>query len=69
MAEQSGEKTEEATPQKLRKARERGEVSKSQDFVSAIVFAGAFFVLGASATMIAKTMSNFIVASMINLSA
>lgn len=48
MAEQSGEKTEEATPQKLRKAREQGQVSKSQDLVSALIFLGCLVVLGSS---------------------
>ncbi len=44
MAEQGEEKTEEATPQKLRKAREKGQIAKSQDLASAFVF---FSVLGA----------------------
>ena len=63
MAE-SGEKTEEPTPQKLREAKEKGQVSKSQDFVSAIVFAGAFAALAGSLAIVAKEMSDFIIASM-----
>ncbi len=63
MAE-SGEKTEEPSPQKLRDAREKGQVSKSQDFVSAIVFAGAFSALAGSLTLVTKEMSDLIVASM-----
>jgi flagellar biosynthesis protein FlhB len=63
MAE-SGEKTEEASPQKVREAREKGQVSKSQDFVSAIVFAGAFAVLAGSLTIVTSEMSGFIISSM-----
>lgn len=54
MAESSGEKTEEPTPQKLRKAREKGQVAKSQDFVSAVGFAGSFAVLALSLSMTAN---------------
>jgi flagellar biosynthetic protein FlhB len=43
----SGEKTEEATPEKLRKSKEEGQVPKSQDFVGALGFAGGFFTLAA----------------------
>ena len=63
MAE-SGEKTEEASPQKVREAREKGQVSKSQDFVSAIVFVGAFAALAGSLTIVAEKMSEFIIACM-----
>jgi flagellar biosynthetic protein FlhB len=34
----SGEKTEEATPHKLREARKRGQVAKSTDFTTGVVF-------------------------------
>jgi len=42
----SGEKTEEATPRQLQKARERGEVSQSKDLTSAILLAVGFGVIG-----------------------
>ncbi len=41
----TGEKTEEPTPQKLKQARDKGQVSKSQDFVQALLFVGVFAVL------------------------
>lgn len=63
MAE-SGEKTEEASPQKVREAREKGQVAKSQDFVSAIVFAGAFAALAGSLTIVTAEMSEFIIAGL-----
>lgn len=43
----SGEKTEEPTPKKLRKAREEGNVAKSKDFGSSLVFVVACAALGA----------------------
>ena len=42
----TGEKTEEPTPQKLKQARDKGQVSKSQDAIQAILFVGVFAVLG-----------------------
>lgn len=45
MSGETGEKTEEATPEKLRKAKEEGQVPKSQDFVGALGFAVGFFTL------------------------
>ena len=45
MSGETGEKTEEATPEKLRKAREEGQVPKSQDFVGALGFAAGFLSL------------------------
>lgn len=41
----TGEKTEEASPEKLRKAKEEGQVPKSQDLVGALGFAVGFFSL------------------------
>ncbi len=41
MAETSGDKTHQATPYRRRKAREEGQVAKSQDLASAIVLLGA----------------------------
>lgn len=45
MSSDTGEKTEEATPEKLRKAKEEGQVPKSQDLVGALGFAVGFFTL------------------------
>lgn len=45
MSGETGEKTEEATPEKLRKAKEEGQVPKSQDLVGALGFASGFFAL------------------------
>lgn len=47
MSGDTGEKTEEATPHKLRKAREEGQVPKSLDFVGALGFAAGFLILAA----------------------
>ena len=42
----TGEKTEEPTPERLRKLREEGNVPKSQDITAAISFLAVFVVLG-----------------------
>ena len=42
---QSGEKTEQPTAKRLRDARRRGQVSRSQDLTSAVLFIGAMLVL------------------------
>ncbi|HCF57569.1 MAG TPA: flagellar biosynthesis protein FlhB [Myxococcales bacterium] len=47
MAEQSGEKTEEATPKKLEDARKKGQVWKSRDMTGAFVFLAGFFCMAA----------------------
>jgi flagellar biosynthetic protein FlhB len=41
----SGEKSEEPTPEKLRKLREDGNIPKSQDVIQAVMFVGCFSVL------------------------
>lgn len=63
MAEESGEKTEDATPQKLRKAREKGQVSKSQDLVSATIFFGCLAALGISLAWMAQKLSALVLES------
>lgn len=63
MAEESGEKTEDATPQKLRKAREKGQVSKSQDLVSATIFMGCLATLGFALAWMAEKMSGLLMLS------
>jgi flagellar biosynthesis protein FlhB len=50
MGEDSGEKTEEPTPHKLREARKKGQIAKSKDFTSAILLMVSFFMLKAVAT-------------------
>lgn len=60
----TGEKTEEASPEKLRKAKEEGQVPKSQDFVGAIGFAGGFMTLAALFTYIAGELKDFTLASL-----
>lgn len=45
MPESSGEKTEEATPKKLREAREKGQVPKSRDLVTIFVMIAFFGTL------------------------
>src|SRR5689334_9206832 len=57
----AGEKTEEPTPQKLRKAREEGQISKSQDFVSALGFAGSFATLSLALTFITKQFTDLFI--------
>ncbi len=55
----TGEKTEEPTPQKLRQAREKGQVAKSQDIIQATAFVGVFSVLGLSIGWIASSLMSF----------
>jgi len=47
MADDPGEKTEEPTMHKLRKARERGQVGKSQDFGAVVMMTGAALLVAA----------------------
>lgn len=58
----TGEKTEEATPEKLRKAKDEGQVPKSQDFVGALGFGAGFFALAGIFTYIGKLMKDFVMA-------
>ncbi len=48
MPDDSGEKTEEPTPHKLREAREKGQVAKSKDLTTAVLLMVSFFALKAS---------------------
>ncbi|MBK8014535.1 MAG: EscU/YscU/HrcU family type III secretion system export apparatus switch protein [Deltaproteobacteria bacterium] len=59
MGAETGEKTEEATPEKLRKSKEEGQVPKSQDFVSALGFVAGFFTLVALLDYIATEVMDF----------
>ncbi len=62
MAGETGEKTEEATPEKLRKAKEEGQVPKSQDFVHAIGFAGGFLTLVGLLNYVFRELKDFALA-------
>ena len=63
MGGDTGEKTEEATPEKLRKAREEGQVPKSQDFVAAAGFGIGFFALAALFSFVAGNMKDYTLAA------
>lgn len=54
---ESGEKTEEPTHHKLQKAREKGQVSKSQDFISLCGFVLSFATLAAVLPLMTKQFS------------
>ncbi|MFT5171162.1 MAG: flagellar biosynthetic protein FlhB [Candidatus Marinamargulisbacteria bacterium] len=49
MGEDSGEKTEEPTPHKLREARKKGQIAKSKDVTSSVLVIVSFFTLKATA--------------------
>jgi flagellar biosynthetic protein FlhB len=55
----TGEKTEEATPEKLRKAKDEGQVPKSVDFVSSLNFAMGFLTLCGMLTYITHELIDF----------
>ena len=59
----TGEKTEEPTPQKLRQAREKGQVSKSQDAIQAMLFIGVFAVLALTIGSIGDSLMAFLLES------
>ncbi len=59
----TGEKTEEPTPQKLRQAREKGNVAKSQDIIQSAGFAGVFAVLGLTLAGLGQTMMDFYISA------
>ncbi len=54
----SGEKTEEPTPERLRKLRDDGNVAKSQDINMAVSFLVCFFVLAGTMPFVADEMKN-----------
>jgi flagellar biosynthesis protein FlhB len=59
----TGEKTEEPTPQKLKQSRDKGQVSKSQDAIQAILFVGVFSVLALTLGSMADHMMELILGS------
>jgi flagellar biosynthetic protein FlhB len=59
----TGEKTEEASPQKLQQAREKGQVSKSQDAVQALGFVIVFATVALSLGDIRERLQDFMAES------
>ncbi len=55
------EKTEKATPKKLRDARKKGQVAKSKDFPSAFTFATSFALIVMSAGFFYKNLAGFMI--------
>ena len=55
----TGEKTEEPSPQKLRQAREKGQVAKSQDITQALGFVAVFAVLGLTLGTLGERLMEF----------
>jgi type III secretion protein U len=58
------QKTEKATPKKLRDARKKGQVAKSQDFPSAFTFITAIFGVILAASYLYKNLASYIVATL-----
>jgi flagellar biosynthesis protein FlhB len=59
----TGEKTEEASPQKLKQARDKGQVSKSQDAIQAMTFVVVFSIIALTLTSTARQLREFLFAS------
>ncbi|MCB1109355.1 MAG: EscU/YscU/HrcU family type III secretion system export apparatus switch protein, partial [Chlamydiia bacterium] len=53
------EKTEKATPKKLRDARKKGQVAKSKDFPSAFTFAASFALIVATSGYFFKNLAGY----------
>src|SRR5688572_7532952 len=60
----TGEKTEEASPQKLKQARDKGQVAKSQDAIQAMGFIIVFATVGLTLTSTADRLQKFLYASL-----
>ena len=58
MGDDSGEKTEEPTPHKLREARKKGQIAKSKEITTAIMVIVSFYVLKTSASFIWENMTS-----------
>lgn len=59
-----GEKTEKATPKKLRDARKKGQVAKSQDLPAAFTFMASVFITLALLPFIFDKVSTFLISSL-----
>jgi flagellar biosynthesis protein FlhB len=60
----TGEKTEEASPQKLKQARDKGQVAKSQDAIQAMTFIVVFAAAGLTLTSTARQLREFLYTSL-----
>lgn len=58
-----GEKTEKATPKKLRDAKKKGQVAKSQDLPAAFTFIASIWVTMGMSTFLYQYLSNFLVST------
>ena len=58
MGEDSGDKSEEPTPHKLREARKKGQIAKSKEFTSAVLLFVSFYTLKAFGAKMWESMSN-----------
>ena len=58
MGEDSGDKTEEPTPHKLREARKKGQIAKSQEITSAIMLIVSFYTFKALGEQMLKYMAS-----------
>lgn len=61
MGEDSGEKTEEPTPHKLREARKKGQIAKSKEITTALLLIVSFYTLKFFAFYIWETMADLTV--------
>ncbi len=60
----TGEKTEEASPQKIKQARDKGQVAKSQDAIQAMGFIVVFATVGLTLKWTADRLQKFLYASL-----
>jgi flagellar biosynthetic protein FlhB len=60
----TGEKTEEASPQKIKQAREKGQVAKSQDAIQALSFVIVFSVVALTMGQTASKLREFVAGSL-----
>ncbi len=63
MAESAGEKKHEASPYRREKAREEGQIARSQDLGSALVLLGVVMTLSWCGPTVARTLADIMVAS------
>jgi flagellar biosynthesis protein FlhB len=63
MAESAGDKKHDASPYRRQKAREEGQIARSQDLGSSLVLLGVVLVLGWSGPTVAETLGNIMTAS------
>ena len=61
MADEATEKTEQATPRKLQRAKERGQVPRSQELGSVVVLTGLIVSLAMAAPMLLQWLKHLII--------